>query len=213
MEQKTIILCPNPDRDRGMKATTTAIQLLQSVGFKTVVCSPFRDPKAGAFGNLPVKPILPELKTASLIITLGGDGTILHLAKLAALHKLPMLGINMGGLGFLAELEVNALEALKGLQGWTFPIEERMMLDVSVLRDGKQVYTNMGLNDAVIWEGPISHVILSENILGWQALGGYCGRWRHYRNAYRLDSVFAFGGRTCGGACGADHGADADLYA
>ena len=60
MEQKTIILCPNPDRDRGMKATTTAIQLLQSVGFKTVVCSPFRDPKAGAFGNLPVKPILPE---------------------------------------------------------------------------------------------------------------------------------------------------------
>ena len=62
MEQKTIILCPNPDRDRGMKATTTAIQLLQSVGFKTVVCSPFRDPKAGAFGNLPVKPILPELK-------------------------------------------------------------------------------------------------------------------------------------------------------
>ena len=159
MEQKTIILCPNPDRDRGMKATTTAIQLLQSVGFKTVVCSPFRDPKAGAFGNLPVKPILPELKTASLIITLGGDGTILHLAKLAALHKLPMLGINMGGLGFLAELEVNALEALKGLQGWTFPIEERMMLDVSVLRDGKQVYTNMGLNDAVIREGPISHVI------------------------------------------------------
>ena len=130
MEQKTIILCPNPDRDRGMKATTTAIQLLQSVGFKTVVCSPFRDPKAGAFGNLPVKPILPELKTASLIITLGGDGTILHLAKLAALHKLPMLGINMGGLGFLAELE-----------------------------DGKQVYTNMGLNDAVIREGPISHVI------------------------------------------------------
>lgn len=87
MEQKTIILCPNPDRDRGMKATTTAIQLLQSVGFKTVVCSPFRDPKAGAFGNLPVKPILPELKTASLIITLGGDGTILHLAKLAALHQ------------------------------------------------------------------------------------------------------------------------------
>ena len=159
MEQKTNILCPNPDRDRGMKATTTAIQLLQSVGFKTVVCSPFRDPKAGAFGNLPVKPILPELKTASLIITLGGDGTILHLAKLAALHKIPMLGINMGGLGFLAELEVGSLNALRGLKSWDFPIEERMMLDVSVLRDGKQIYTNMGLNDAVIREGPISHVI------------------------------------------------------
>ena len=93
------------------------------------------------------------------VITLGGDGTILHLAKLAALNRIPMLGINMGGLGFLAELEVNSLQAMRGLKNWDFPIEERMMLDVSVLRDGKQIYANMGLNDAVIREGPISHVI------------------------------------------------------
>ena len=90
---------------------------------------------------------------------MGGDGTILHLAKLAALHRIPMLGINMGGLGFLAELEVGSLETLRSLKGGEFPVEERMMLDVSVLRDGKQIYTNMGLNDAVIREGPISHVI------------------------------------------------------
>ena len=91
---------------------------------------------------------------------MGGDGTILHLAKLAALNRIPMLGINMGGLGFLAELEVSSLDRpCAGLKDWDFPIEERMMLDVSVLRDGKQIYTNMGLNDAVIREGPISHVI------------------------------------------------------
>ena len=159
MDTRTIILCPNPDRDHGMRATKTAIQLLQELGFQTVVCSPFRSPKAGAFGDLAVKPLLTELKNACLIITLGGDGTILHLAKLAALNRIPMLGINMGGLGFLAELEVNSLQAMRGLKNWDFPIEERMMLDVSVLRDGKQVYTNMGLNDAVIREGPISHVI------------------------------------------------------
>ena len=98
MEPKTVILCPNPDRDHGMKATKVAIQLLQEAGFRTVVCSPFRDPKAGAFDDLAIKPLLSELKNASLIITLGGDGTILHLAKLAALHRIPMLGINMGGL-------------------------------------------------------------------------------------------------------------------
>ena len=159
METKTAILCPNPDRDHGMKATKAAIQLLQEAGFRTVVCSPFRDPKAGAFEDLTVKPLLPELKNASLIITLGGDGTILHLAKLAALHRIPMLGINMGGLGFMAELEVGSLESLRSLKDGEFPVEERMMLDVSVLRDGKQIYTNMGLNDAVIREGPISHVI------------------------------------------------------
>ena len=159
MEPKTIILCPNPDRDHGMKATKSAIRLLRESGFRTVVCSPFRDPRAGAFEDLTVKPLLSELKSAALIITLGGDGTILHLAKLAALHKLPMLGINMGGLGFLAELEVGSLETLRELKNWDFPIEERMMLDVAVIRDGKQIYSNMGLNDAVIREGPISHVI------------------------------------------------------
>ena len=159
MEPKKIILCPNPDRDTGMKATKSAIAILRDMGFQTVVCSPFRDPKTDAFGDLPSKPLLPELKGADLVITLGGDGTILHLAKLAALHKIPMLGINMGGLGFLAELEVGSLNALRGLKSWDFPIEDLMMLDVSVLRDGTQIYTNMGLNDAVIREGPISHVI------------------------------------------------------
>ena len=141
MEPKKIILCPNPDRDTGMKATKSAIAILRDMGFQTVVCSPFRDPKTDAFGDLPSKPLLPELKGADLVITLGGDGTILHLAKLAALHKIPMLGINMGGLGFLAELEVGSLNALRGLKNWDFPIEERMMLDVSVLRDGCYVGT------------------------------------------------------------------------
>ena len=159
MSQKKIILCPNPDRDRDMKATKAADQILKDMGFETVVCSPFRDPKEAAFADYKLRPLVPELKSADLMITFGGDGTILHLAKLAALHKLPMLGINMGGLGFIAELEVGELPILKKLKNWDFEIEERMMLDVSVIRDGKQIYTNMGLNDAVIREGPISHVI------------------------------------------------------
>lgn len=159
METKTIILCPNPDRDHGMNATKTAIRILRESGFRTVVCSPFRDPRIGAFGDLTAKPLLPELKNAALIITLGGDGTILHLAKLAALHRIPMLGINMGGLGFLAELEVSSMDMLRNLKNLDFPVEERMMLEVSVLREGKQIYNNVGLNDAVIREGPISHVI------------------------------------------------------
>ena len=159
MEPKKIILCPNPDRDTGMKATKSAIAILRDMGFQTVVCSPFRDPKTDAFGDLPSKPLLPELKGADLVITLGGDGTILHLAKLAALHKIPVLGINMGGLGFIAELETSELETLRRLKDWNFTTEQRMMLDVAVFREGKQVYTNLGLNDAVIREGPISHVI------------------------------------------------------
>lgn len=212
MEPKKIILCPNPDRDTGMKATKSAIAILRDMGFQTVVCSPFRDPKIDAFGDLPSKPLLPELKGADLVITLGGDGTILHLAKLAALHKIPMLGINMGGLGFLAELEVGSLNALRGLKSWDFPIEERMMLDVSVLRDGKQIYTNMGLNDAVIREGPISHVIHLEGIFRRKAPCRHCGRRRHHCHPHRLHSLFTLRRRPGGGAGGPDPDSDTHLH-
>lgn len=156
---KKIILCPNPNRDPGMAATTAARRILEEQGFQTVVCSPFRDQKEGAFGTLEVKPLTQELRGADLMITFGGDGTILHLAKLAAVHRIPVLGVNMGGLGFIAELEVGELEALRKLKDWSFETELRMMLDVSVLREDRQVYSNLGLNDAVIREGPISHVI------------------------------------------------------
>lgn len=159
MNPKKIILCPNPNRDHGMTATRAAEKILRELGFHTVVCSPFRDQKEGAFADYEVRSLPQELRGADLLITFGGDGTILHLAKLAALHKIPVLGINMGGLGFVAELEVSELETLRKLEGWDFETEQRMMLDVSVLRDGKQIYTNLGLNETVIREGPISHVI------------------------------------------------------
>ena len=159
MNTKKIILCPNPNRDHGMTTTKAAEKTLHELGFQTVVCSPFRDHKEGAFSDYDVRPLSQEMKDADLMITFGGDGTILHLAKLAALNKVPVLGINMGGLGFVAELEKGELEVLRKLQDWDFHVEQRMMLDVSVIREGKQIYTNLGLNDAVIREGPISHVI------------------------------------------------------
>ena len=159
MNQKKIILCPNPNRDQGMRATKAAEKILREIGFQTVVCSPFKDQKDGAFADYTVHSLPHEMKGADLLVTFGGDGTILHLAKLAALNKLPVLGVNMGGLGFIAELEAGELETLRKLKSWDFETESRMMLDVTVIRDGKPIYTNLGLNDAVIREGPISHVI------------------------------------------------------
>lgn len=100
-EGRKIILCPNPNRDRDMMATVQAKAILEDDGFTIVVCSPFRDQKEGAFGSLEVRPLLQELRSADLLITFGGDGTILHLAKLVAQNKVPILGINMGGLGLL----------------------------------------------------------------------------------------------------------------
>ena len=110
---KKIILCPNPNRDRGMETTRRADAILRELGFQTVVCPPFKDQKDGAYGDYQTRPLTAELKNADLLITFGGDGTILHLAKLVALNKIPVLGINMGGLGFIAELEAGELDKLR----------------------------------------------------------------------------------------------------
>ena len=155
---KRIILCPNPGRDRDLTATLRAEAILRELGFETVICSPFRSQKED-FPGAKAHPLLPEMQRADLLITFGGDGTILHLAKLTALNQVPVLGVNMGSLGFIAELEAGEIERLRDLKDWNFATEDRMMLDVSVIRDGRQIYQNLGLNDAVIREGPISHVI------------------------------------------------------
>ena len=157
--KKKIILCPNPSRDKDMTATLRAREILTELGFDSVICSPFRDDRGETLQGLEMKPLHQELRSADLLITFGGDGTILHLAKKVALHNIPVLGINMGSLGFIAELEASELDALYKLRDWKFETESRMMLEVSVLRNGEQVYSNLGLNDAVIREGPISHVI------------------------------------------------------
>lgn len=159
MNPKKIILCPNPSRDHGMEATRKADAILQEMGFRTVVCSPFREVRPDLFADYQPRPLLQEIRDASLLMTFGGDGTILHLARLAALNKTPVLGVNMGGLGFIAELEASQMDALYNLRDWNLKMERRMMLDVAVYRDGRQVYSNLGLNDAVVREGAISHVI------------------------------------------------------
>ena len=156
---KKIILCPNPNRDRGMETTRRADAILRQMGFQTVVCPPFKDQKDGAYGDYKTRPLTAELKSADLLITFGGDGTILHLAKLVALNKIPVLGINMGGLGFIAELEAGELEALRKLKDWDFQTEQRMMLDVRVFRGEKLVSEDLALNDAVISKGSIARVV------------------------------------------------------
>ena len=182
------------------------------MGFQTVVCPPFKDQKDGAYGDYKTRPLTAELKSADLLITFGGDGTILHLAKLVALNKIPVLGINMGGLGFIAELEAGELEALRKLKDWDFQTEQRMMLDVSVQREGRQIYTNLGLNDAVIREGPISHVIHLKISSDGRHLADIAGDGVDRGHAHRVHGLLPVRRGAGGGAGGPDHGGLSHLH-
>lgn len=126
---------------------------------QTSVCLPFQREGYGEELGIPMRLLQQEIRSADLLIAFGGDGTILHLARTVALHSVPVLGVNLGSLGFMSELEVNELDRLRDLAECRFTVESRMMLDASVLREGRQVYSNIALNDAVISKGSIARVV------------------------------------------------------
>ena len=156
---KKVILCPNPYRAAQLRVAREAKRVLDEAGCPTVVCLPFRNQeKIEGFG-LAIEPLQQELRGADLIVAFGGDGTILHLSKTAAHRDVPVLGVNLGSLGFMAELESRELSHLCELCDGKYDIESRMMLDVNVLRDGRVIYSNLALNEALIARGNVSRVI------------------------------------------------------
>lgn len=98
-------------------------------------------------------------KLADIIITIGGDGTIIRYAKRAAQDNKPVLGINAGRMGYLANIEQNELHLLNKLKSGEYFIEKRMMLSISAFENGKVIGEYTALNDAVITSGFISRII------------------------------------------------------
>ena len=156
---KKVILCPNPYRDHELTVAKEAKRILDSVHCPNVVCVPFRNEEKPEVYGLDIRPLQQELRGADMIIAFGGDGTILHLSKTAAHRDIPVLGVNLGSLGFMAELEQKELGRLGELMDEKYTVESRMMLDVSVVREGRVIYSNLALNEAVVTRGAVSRVI------------------------------------------------------
>lgn len=98
-------------------------------------------------------------KIADVIITIGGDGTIIRFAKRAARDGKAVLGINAGRVGYLANIEQNEYNLLSKLQTGEYTIEERMMLNITVKENGNVIGEYEALNDAVISSGYLSRII------------------------------------------------------
>ena len=88
-------------------------------------------------------------KIADVIITIGGDGTIMRYSKIAATYHKPVVGINAGRMGYLANLEQNELGLISKLKTKEYFTERRMMLSVQVVENGETVGEYTALNDAV----------------------------------------------------------------
>jgi len=97
---------------------------------------------------------------ADLIVALGGDGTMLSVARAAGARSVPILGVNLGRLGFLAEVSLDeVIPALEKAVAGDLKVVSRMRLDVRVHRGGQEVGAFLALNDAVITSAQISRMI------------------------------------------------------
>lgn len=157
---KNIILAPNPYRDADFKTVREAVHVLREAGVEPKLCLPFdvdrsyNLPKDLRFSNLD-----RELGRSDMVVCFGGDGTILHMAKAATRRGIPILGVNIGTMGFMAELESAELDKLKRIVTDDYTIDNRMMLDVTVQRDRDIVFHDICLNDVAITKGAVARIV------------------------------------------------------
>ena len=156
---KHVILTPNPYRDTNFQTVRAAMKVLKDAGMEPKLCLPFEVDRSYELPkDLRFHKLDRELQNAELVVCFGGDGTILHMAKAATRKNVPILGDNIGTMGFMAELESTELDQLARLAKDDYVLDRRMMLDVVVQRDRDIIFHDIGLNDVVITKGAIARI-------------------------------------------------------
>lgn len=142
-----VALLPNLSRDHELTVSRKVADYLLSLGCEVLSCESNISDRIKVFSSE------EAVANSDFCVTVGGDGTILHAAQTSSKYKKPMIGINMGKIGYLAELEPNEIPMLKRIVVGDFETESRLMLDCSVFRNNEEVFTCTALNDAVLSHG------------------------------------------------------------
>ena len=169
---KNVILTPNPYRDKNFQTVREAAKILKEAGVNTRICLPFEVDRSYELPrDLRFSRLDRELPNAEMVICFGGDGTILHMAKAATRKGIPILGVNIGTMGFMAELESTELDKLTRVARGEYTLDSRMMLDVTVQRDRDIIFHDICLNDVVVTKGAVARIVyLSVECDGIQAM-------------------------------------------
>ncbi|MFO7273570.1 MAG: NAD(+)/NADH kinase [Symbiobacteriaceae bacterium] len=160
----TFALVINEDKPTAVTTGERILQRLESSG-AAVLLHPAAARRLGR-PDLAV-PEGPRWGEADMLIVLGGDGTLIRAVQRVAPYGVPVLGINTGHLGFLTAMESgDALAQLDRVLAGGYELEERMMLQATVLRDGQALAAMSALNDAVISKGPRARMVHLEVVVG-----------------------------------------------
>jgi len=147
------------------------VEWLEAKGLKVLMDEATASVLPGAKGACP-KPHVPS--QVELLIVLGGDGTLLSVARLPGSCKVPILGVNLGSLGFLTEITLDDLySSLEEIVAGKYVIDERLMLKTCVLRQGKAVATYTNLNDITINKRVLARMITLETHINQQYVNAF----------------------------------------
>ena len=148
---KYVVICPNPYRDIDYKYTLFIYDKLVAAGVRCAVHPLFDDFSSHAVKKLAEEvTVVENIWDADLLISLGGDGTVLHLARKTMKLETPIIGINCGDKGFLAELDGPHIDILLDAIQGNYRRSKRLMLDVTLYRNDEVFYQDTALNDVVL---------------------------------------------------------------
>ena len=157
---KNVILSPNPYRDKNFQTVRDAMQILKNAGVQAKICLPFEVDRSFELPrDIRFCRLDRELPNAEMVICFGGDGTILHMAKAATRKGIPILGVNIGTMGFMAELESTEMDKLAKIATGDYKLDTRMMLDVTIQRDRDIIFHDICLNDVAITKGSVGRIV------------------------------------------------------
>jgi NAD+ kinase len=176
---KTIAIITNFNIPEKAQAAMAVAQKLKQYGAEVITAAYNRD-KVERHRHLKNKVELSYVSQdilyaeADLLVVMGGDGSILEASRRAAMRKIPILGINLGHLGYMAELEMDELDLLSGLFDGSYYIENRSMLSVEILDDTRTRISSFALNEVAITNGSgIARVIDLELSEGGELITAY----------------------------------------
>jgi NAD+ kinase len=155
MEVRSIGVCVKPDQPQLGDSVRALAKWASERGIEALL-----DPEAGRGAGAPSLQRHELAAQVDLVVVLGGDGTLLAVARALGRRAVPILGVNLGALGFLAEIDLGELfPTLEAVIGGRFRIEPRMRFEVSVDRDGAELGRYLALNDAVIARTALSRMV------------------------------------------------------
>lgn len=162
---KNFLIMTNEVKDPGFSTSNKIREYIESKGGTAFLRKDFTE-DTRSYSNIPGE--------VECVIVLGGDGTMLHASRLIAPHDLPVVGVNLGTLGFLTEIEMSHLsEGIDDLLNDRFHIEERMMLEGCIFHRDISCYRLSALNDIVITRSGFSRIISFKIIVNGELLDVY----------------------------------------